>query len=83
MKWIDHNTSPMTVGMMDGLQEEITSVHNRLVIIDLSPWFFCSQWKWECSMTPSNKWVISNICQDSFVFSSLHYSIQRGFPVYN
>lgn len=40
MKWIDHNTCPMTVGMMDGLQEEITSVHNRLMIIDWVLGFF-------------------------------------------
>lgn len=32
-KWMDNNTCPLPVGMMDGLQEEIANVHNRLVII--------------------------------------------------
>lgn len=34
MKWLDHNTCPMPVWMMDGLQEETTNVHDRLVIIE-------------------------------------------------
>lgn len=38
-KWMDNNTCPLPAGMMDGLQEEIANVHNRLVII-VSPCFF-------------------------------------------
>lgn len=38
-EWMDNNACPLPVGMMDGLQEEIASVHNRLVII-VSPCFF-------------------------------------------
>lgn len=34
-----HNTCRMPVRMMDGLQEEITNVHNRLVK-RVRPWFF-------------------------------------------
>lgn len=35
---MDYNTCPLPVGMMDGLQEEIANVHNRLVIM-VSPCF--------------------------------------------